>query len=181
MTMPESTSITLAPIGVVRSSHHDPAQTPIQPSFARGCRGRAELLPQYRPGLDGIEGFTHVILLYHLHRSGPVKLIVKPFLKDQLKGVFATRYPDRPNAIGMSILRLVGLQEGALLLEDVDILDGTPLLDIKPYVPRFDRPDGASGGWVDAIEEPSAQQRGHRQSGGGPVTHCSGPLSPGRR
>jgi tRNA-Thr(GGU) m(6)t(6)A37 methyltransferase TsaA len=169
-------SITLTPIGVVRSPHHDPAQTPVQPAFAKGCPGRAERLPQYQAGLEGIESFTHLILLYQLHRAGPAKLVVKPFLDDQPKGVFATRFPDRPNAIGLSIVRLLSVQEGTLLLEDVDILDGTPLLDIKPYIPRFDRPEGATGGWADVIDERRAQERGRRQSGSASAPAFSIPL-----
>jgi len=102
----------------------------------------------FAEGLKDLEGFSHIILIYHLHRSRGFKLHVKPFLDDQLRGVFATRAPRRPNAIGISIVRLLQVDRNILKIEDVDILDGTPLLDIKPYVPTFDEREDVRTGWL---------------------------------
>jgi len=151
------------PIGVVRSQHTDPGKTPIQPRFAEGCAGRLELLPQYEEGLRDIEGFSHIIVLYHLHRAGPALLSVTPFLEDRTHGVFATRHPRRPNPIGMSVLRLVQREGAVLYVDDVDILDGTPILDIKPFVARFDRGAETRDGWLGNVDEQEAQHRGRRE------------------
>ncbi|MBN1420616.1 MAG: tRNA (N6-threonylcarbamoyladenosine(37)-N6)-methyltransferase TrmO [Planctomycetes bacterium] len=158
---------TFVPIGAIRSEHRRAEETPIQPCFARGSSGRAEVLPAYEEGLEGIEGFSHVILIYHLHQAPPPSLTVRPFLDDEPRGVFATRHPGRPNPIGFSIVRLRRREGTTLFLEDVDVLDGTPLLDVKPFVPRFDSPEGASGGWVDRTDPESARRRGRRGWRGG--------------
>ena len=155
-------SIVYSPIGVIRSEHTKPGDTPIQPAYAKGCRGRAEVLPEYAEGLRDLEGFSHVYLICHLHRAGPAKLIVKPFLQDVERGVFATRAPCRPNAIGLSVVRLVKIEGTILHLEDVDILDGTPLLDIKPYTAKFDCIATTRNGWQDAVDAETAQKRGAR-------------------
>jgi tRNA-Thr(GGU) m(6)t(6)A37 methyltransferase TsaA len=138
--------------------------TPIQPVFAEGVQGRAEVLPEYAEGLQDLEGFSHIWLLYWFHQAGPPRLIVQPFLQDTAHGVFATRAPTRPNPIGLSLVRLVRRAGCVLHLEDVDVLDGTPLLDIKPYVPRFDYRADVRTGWLVAVDEQTAQQRGRRQS-----------------
>ena len=122
---------------------------PIQPAGAAGIRGRIEILPEYAPGLKDLDGFSHLILLYHLHRSQSYSLLVTPFLDDQPHGLFATRAPKRPNAIGLSVVRLIGLEGSLVHVENVDILDGTPLLDIKPYVPEFDRQTLVRVGWLE--------------------------------
>jgi tRNA-Thr(GGU) m(6)t(6)A37 methyltransferase TsaA len=158
--MPDS--VTYRPIGVLRSEHIDPTRTPIQPAFAKGCPGRAELDPEFADGLTDLDGFSHVYVLYHFHRAGPARLRVKPFLQDAEHGVFATRAPARPNPIGLSIVRLVRREGSVLHLEDVDFLDGTPLLDIKPYVGRFDHVTTDRDGWQDNVTETEAQVRGRR-------------------
>jgi len=150
------------PIGIIRSRHRSAERTPIQPVFASGCPGRVELFPAYREGLRDLEGFSHVILLYHLHRAGPPQLTVRPFLGDRPCGVFATRHPQRPNPIGFSLVRLSRIQGCILHLLDVDILDGTPLLDIKPFVPRFDRVPRARGGWTTRVPNRVAARKGRR-------------------
>jgi tRNA-Thr(GGU) m(6)t(6)A37 methyltransferase TsaA len=122
---------------------------PIQPTGAVGVRGTVEVLPEYRAGLKDIEGFSHLILLYLFHCSEGFTLEVVPFLDSQPRGLFATRAPRRPNPIGMSIVRLDSVENGVLHVQDVDILDGTPLLDIKPYVPVFDRRDQVRTGWLE--------------------------------
>ena len=137
------------PIGVVRSPHAQPKGTPIQPTAALGIEGTIELFPEYVDGLADLEGFSHLILLYHLHLAGSSRLMVTPFLDGQPHGVFATRAPARPNPIGLSVVCLRRIEGNLLYLSDVDIVDGTPLLDIKPYVPRFDAPERVRCGWLE--------------------------------
>ena len=156
--------VTLRPIGVIRTPHTDPGAAPIQPVFARGIPGRVEVFDEYAEGLRDLEGFSHVHLLYHLHRAPPARLTVKPYLEDVPRGVFATRAPCRPNGIGLSLVRLVAVAGCVLEVEDVDMLDGSPLLDIKPYVTRFDVRDGARCGWQDQVDDDTARRRGRRQS-----------------
>jgi tRNA-Thr(GGU) m(6)t(6)A37 methyltransferase TsaA len=150
------------PIGVIHSEHTIAEETPIQPTYAKGCRGRAEIFPEYEEGLRDLEGFSHIYLIYHLNRSKSVKLTVKPFLQDIERGVFATRAPSRPNAIGLSIVELVSREGNILYLDGVDILDGTPLLDIKPYTAKFDRVETHRNGWQDEVDEETARRRGQR-------------------
>lgn len=140
--------IVYKPIGVIRTPFPEPKGTPIQPRAAEGVRGRVELFPEYAEGLADLEGFSHVILIYHFHRAGPGRLRVRPFMDDREHGVFATRAPARPNPIGISVVRLLGIEGNVLHVADVDIVDGTPLLDVKPYVPQFDAPSGARIGWL---------------------------------
>ncbi len=163
--MPDA--IEYRPIGVVRSEHTRPEDTPIQPIYAQGCPGRVEVFPEYWEGLRDLEGFSHVYLIYHLHRAGPARLVVRPFLEDVERGVFATRAPSRPNPIGLSIVELVRREGGVLHVDGVDVLDGTPLLDIKPYTARFDRIETTRNGWQDSVDEESAQHRGSRGYRGG--------------
>ena len=148
------------PIGVIHSEHVMAECTPIQPVYAKGLRGKAEVFLQFEEGLRDLEGFSHVYLVYHFHRAGPAKLVVKPFLQDVDHGIFATRAPCRPNAIGISIVELVGREGNILHFDGVDVLDGTPLLDIKPYVSRFDCIRSARNGWQDAVNEATARSRG---------------------
>jgi tRNA-Thr(GGU) m(6)t(6)A37 methyltransferase TsaA len=143
-----SDKVAYTPIGIIHSPFTDIKDMPIQPSSAASAQGSAVISEEYREGLADLEGFSHVILLYHLHRVDRVDLTVKPFLDQIRHGVFATRAPTRPNPIGLSIVRLTALHDGVLYLENVDILDGTPLLDVKPYVPEFDQPDDVRTGWL---------------------------------
>jgi len=154
--------INFKPIGVVRSEHVSAQQTPIQSNYAKGCLGRAEIFPEFEEGLRDLDGFSHLYLIYQLHQAEPAKLIVKPFLQDVERGVFSTRSPCRPNAIGLSILELVRCEGNVLHLDGVDILDGTPLLDIKPYSAKFDRIETSRNGWYDEVDEETARQRGRR-------------------
>ena len=137
------------PIGVLHSPHKDVAGMPIQPVGARGVCGHVVIAPEFTDGLLDLDGFSHVILLYHLHRIQGFDLLVRPFLDTRDHGIFATRSPKRPNAIGFSVLELSGVDQesGVVRLCNVDILDGTPVLDIKPYVPAFDVWEAERIGW----------------------------------
>lgn len=139
--------VTFRPIGVVRSPFSATEGMPIQASAATGVRGRIELDPEFVEGLADIDGFSHLVLLYHLHRITVPHLTAMPFLDVATHGIFATRSPARPNPIGLSTVRLLAVDGATLVIEDVDILDGTPLLDIKPYVPAFDDRTNAEIGW----------------------------------
>jgi len=141
--------ITYRPIGMIHSPFKEPKGTPIQPAGAEGIAGRVEVFPEYVVGLTDLEGFSHIILIYHFHLSKESALKVKPFMDGQSHGVFAMRGPSRPNAIGMSVVRLVGVEENVLHIQDMDIVDGTPLLDIKPYVPQFDIRKVDKVGWLE--------------------------------
>jgi tRNA-Thr(GGU) m(6)t(6)A37 methyltransferase TsaA len=140
--------INYRPIGVIRTPFKEPKGTPIQPTGAEGVKGSVHLNPDYREGLKDLDGFSHLILLYHFHLAEGYSLLVRPYLDKDLHGVFATRIPGRPNPIGLSIVRLVGIEGCILHIEDVDIIDGTPLLDIKPYVPAFDHRETKGIGWL---------------------------------
>ena len=146
-----ATAFTYMPIGTIHSPFTDIAGMPIQPSGARGVRGTVELRSDLCGGLADLDGFSRIILLYALHRSTGSSLTVTPFLDPTPRGIFATRSPARPNAIGLSVVRLVGIDGCVLTIEDVDILDGTPLLDIKPYVPAFDAYPGERCGWLEHV------------------------------
>ena len=135
------------PIGILHSPYHEIEGMPIQPCAAMGVGGTVEIKPEYAGGLKDIDGFSHLILIYHLHGSKGFSLEVIPFLDDSPKGVFATRAPKRPNAIGLSTVKLIEVKDNILYIENVDILDSTPLLDIKPYVPQFDVQGHAEIGW----------------------------------
>ena len=150
-------SIHYQPIGIIHSPHTDPHGMPIQPSGARGIAGHIVLDESYVDGLADLEGFSHIILLYHFHRVRGFTLKVVPFLDSIARGVLATRAPRRPNAIGLSVVRLVRIEKNVLFIEDVDILDNTPLLDIKPYVPEFDPCTEAVCGWLERTA-PCAQR-----------------------
>ena len=141
-------AITYKHIGIIHSPFSEIKGMPIQPSGAKGIKGTVELMPEYAVGLQDLEGFSHVILIYHMHLSTGFSLRVKPFLDDELRGVFATRAPRRPNPIGLSVLRLIKIEGTILHVEDIDIVDRTPLLDIKPYVPEFDMQETVRIGWL---------------------------------
>jgi tRNA-Thr(GGU) m(6)t(6)A37 methyltransferase TsaA len=136
----------MKPIGILHSPFTDGKQTPIQSTRSQAA-GWAEVYPEFTQGLQDIEGFSHIILLYIFHQSEGYSLVVKPFLDDKQHGLFTTRYPRRPNPIGISIVRLLKHRGNLLDLGEVDMLDGTPLLDIKPYVPDFDVRKQVKTGW----------------------------------
>ena len=138
----------MRPIGVIHSPFTDTKQTPIQPTRSQAI-GQVIIHPEFADGLQDVEEFSHIILLYAFHQSEGYSLRVKPFLDDQLHGLFATRHPCRPNPIGLSIVRLLARRDNVLEIGGVDVLDGTPLLDIKPYVPDFDVRTNTHAGWYE--------------------------------
>ena len=136
------------PIGVVHSPFKAPKDVPIQSAAAKDVIGSIEVSQEYVAGLKDVEGFSHLILVYHFHLAQNYSLLVRPFLDEKLHGVFSTRAPSRPNPIGVSIVRLTRIEKNLLHIQDVDILDGTPLLDIKPFVPEFDQRNSERIGWL---------------------------------
>lgn len=140
--------IELMPIGIIHTPFTRLEEMPIQPKGAAGIRGTIELFDKYHAGLKDLDGFSHIILLYHFHRSHGFNLQVVPFMDSELRGLFATRAPKRPNPIGISVVQLDKIENGVLHIQNVDMMDGTPLLDIKPYVPEFDSPQDIRTGWL---------------------------------
>lgn len=130
--------IVYTPIGTIHSPYHALDGVPHQPTAGRGVPGSIDIFPEYVDGLVDLEGFSYVVLLYHFHMSHGFSLRVTPFYGDRERGVFATRAPARPNGIGLSVVRLVEREGPTLIIEDVDIVDGTPLLDVKPYIPMIE-------------------------------------------
>jgi len=128
----------LTPIGLIHSPHRQAEGTPIQPRWAAGIEGTVDVFPGFAPGLRDLDGFDRIWLLYWFDRAQPAQLEVVPYLDTQKRGVFATRAPSRPNPIGLSCVRLLAIEGSRLRVADLDVLDGTPLLDIKPYAPDFD-------------------------------------------
>ncbi|MBU0545569.1 MAG: tRNA (N6-threonylcarbamoyladenosine(37)-N6)-methyltransferase TrmO [Proteobacteria bacterium] len=155
--------IIFSPIGIIHSPFKEAKKMPIQPAAAKGIEGTIDINSELENGLKDLDGFSHIILLYHLHLSRGFSLEVVPFLDDKTRGVFATRAPRRPNAIGLSIVRLVDIKKNRLYIQNVDIVDGTPLLDIKPYVPEFDDQKAERIGWlsdkIDKMREMKADER----------------------
>jgi len=137
------------PIGVIHTPHTDPKGTPIQSIGARDIKGTIELNPEYVDGLQDLDGFSHIILLYVFHKARAYSLKVLPYLETEKRGLFATRYPARPNPIGLSVVRLDSIEGNVLHILDVDMLDGTPLLDIKPFIPDADNRLDTRVGWLE--------------------------------
>lgn len=146
--------ITFRPIGLISTPFQESKGTPIQPRGAEGAVGTVRIFPEYCQGLQDLDGFSHIFLLYHFHHTQGFSLLVKPFLDEAQRGVFATRAPARPNPIGLSLVGLDRIEADVLHVRDVDMLDGTPLLDIKPFVPQFDTRDQVRVGWfTDNLEK----------------------------
>jgi len=151
--------IEYAPIGIIHSPFRELKGMPIQSAGAAGIKGTVEVFEDFQAGLMDLDGFSHIILLYHFHRSHGFKLHVVPFLDSRLRGLFATRAPRRPNPIGLSVVRLDRIEGGVLHIENVDILDGTPLLDIKPFVPQFDTQGEIRTGWLEKASKTSSSRK----------------------
>ncbi|NJL00091.1 MAG: tRNA (N6-threonylcarbamoyladenosine(37)-N6)-methyltransferase TrmO [Spirulinaceae cyanobacterium RM2_2_10] len=146
-------------IGTIHSPFQSTIGMPVQPTGASGQRGHLDLQAEFAAGLQDLEGFSHLILLYHFHQVEGVQLTVTPFLDAQPHGLFATRAPKRPNPIGLSIVKLLSRDGCRLQVENIDVLDGTPLLDLKPYVPEFDSYPQARAGWLEAARGQVEHQR----------------------
>lgn len=149
-------------IGIAHSEHIVAEETPIQPVFSPECAGKIEVFKEFEEGLKDIENFSHIMVFYIFDRCPDRKLLVKPFMDNVERGVFATRHPARPNPFGISILSLKGREGNILNVSNIDILDKSPVIDIKPFVPRFDIPDNISGGWTEAVGDTEAWSRGRR-------------------
>lgn len=146
-TFSKKKKIQFNPIGIIHTPFKQIIGTPIQTAFSEGVEGTIEIFPKFKKGLKDLEGFSHIILIYHFHRSKGYCLLCRPFLDDVGRGLFATRAPRRPNPIGLSIVRLDQIKDTILSVSSLDILDGTPLIDIKPYIPQFDAPKASKLGW----------------------------------
>ena len=149
-------------IGVIYSPHKEISKIPIQPVFCNGIEGTVVLDIEYADGLKDLQEFSHIYLFYYFHQSRKICLRLKPYLSDQEHGIFATRAPHRPNKLGMSLVRLVSVEDNILHVKDIDILNDTPLLDIKPYIQRFDSKKNTRSGWQDTISDDAASIRGLR-------------------
>jgi len=143
--------IVFEPIGVAHTPFKEQAGTPIQPKAGKGVQGKIEILQELTEGLADLDGFSHIIVLFHLHLSDGYKLKVVPYMDEQERGVFATRAPRRPNPIGLSVVRLQRVEDNVLHICDVDMLDGTPVLDIKPYTPHFEPDEEFKSGWLQQV------------------------------
>ncbi len=139
------------PIGIIKTTFTTIEGMPIQSKAAQGVKGTVEVKRRFVEGLKDLEGFSHIYLIFHLHKSKRFNLQVIPFLDTKPHGVFATRAPRRPNPVGISVVRLLNIRDNILEIENVDMLDGTPLLDIKPYTSKFDRFDTEKEGWLDEV------------------------------
>lgn len=146
-------SITYSPIGIINTPFSTPVGTPIQPVSGKGVDGTVEIFPEFEEGLSDLDGFSHIHLLFHMDRAPPMKLRATPFVDTIERGIFSIRAPSRPNPIGMSIVQLVRIDGNVLHIRDLDILDGTPLLDIKPYIPKTDCNPDARIGWLEGKEK----------------------------
>lgn len=147
-------------IGVIRTPFKEQPGTPIQGVYSEGAEGKIELFPEYVDGLQDVSGFDRVWLVYWMDRSAKAKLKVMPYRDTQERGVFATRAPSRPNPIGLSCVRVTGVSGNVISIRDVDMLDGTPLLDIKPYMPEFDSYPESKAGWFDEKRDARTQADG---------------------
>lgn len=139
----------VTPIGFLQTPYKDIHNMPIQPSGASGVPGKLILKPEFVEGIKDLDSFSHIYLIYLFHKANSFHLTVTPFLDSEVHGVFATRAPKRPNPIGLSVVRLLSIEENVLNLENVDMLDGTPVIDIKPYIPSFDQPQNVRIGWLE--------------------------------
>lgn len=147
--------IIIQPVGIAHTPIKCKEDAPIQGAFSPDTFGQLEILPEYAEGLKDVEMFSHLIVMYHFDRAGEVKLVRSTFLDDSPHGVFASRHPCRPNGVGLTVVRLMSRSENLLEVSGIDVLDGTPIIDIKPYIPRFDCFPEANEGWAEGKNEVS--------------------------
>ena len=141
--------IKLNPIGVVHSPFKEPSGVPKDSTDGMNYQGTVEIFPQYKDGLKDLDGFSHIMLLFYFHKSEYYHLISKPYLDDHPRGVFATRSPHRPNLIGLSVVKLLRIDDNIIYVRGIDMIEGTPVLDIKPYIPEFESNEGIIIGWLE--------------------------------
>jgi len=144
-----SGKITMSPIGIIHSPYKQIKDMPIQGKFKPGIKAWIELKEEYSAGLKDLGDFSHAIIIYYFHKSEKIEIQGKPFLEDNKHGIFAIRSPHRPNHIGLSVIKIEKIEDNKLHFSEVDVLDGTPVLDIKPYVRHFDARDNVVSGWLD--------------------------------
>jgi tRNA-Thr(GGU) m(6)t(6)A37 methyltransferase TsaA len=154
--------IELKPIGLIHTPFQKAEGTPIQPAKGKGVKGWIEVDAAYAEGLKDLDGFERIWLLFWCHRAAAYKLHVKPYMDTQLRGLFSTRAPSRPNPIGISCVKLRSVKGNRLEIEDVDMLDGTPLLDIKPYTNKFDHFQVNHCGWIDNVNKDAQTKADNR-------------------
>ena len=145
--------IIIKPIGTIFTPHTSIKNMPIQPLAAKGIKGYIKLLPEYTEGLKDLKGFSHITLIYHFHKINGYELVVTPFMDTEKRGIFACKAPKRPNAIGISTVKLISIKENIVHIEQVDMLDETPLIDIKPFYPRYDNRLNAKTGWLERFKK----------------------------
>ena len=145
----EGKQIKINPIGIIHTPFNTINDMPIQPLAAKSVKGVIEIFPEYIEGLTDLEAFSHITLLYHFHKINEYDLMVKPFMDTKKHGIFATKSPKRPNAIGLSTVKLLKIEKNCIHIEEVDMLNGTPLIDIKPFFSKFDNRKNTKSGWLD--------------------------------
>jgi len=155
-------NIIFKPLGIIHTPHTNPDKTPIQPVYAEEFEGKIEIFPEYADGLKDLDGFSHIYLLYEFHKTDKTKLHVIPFLDKVERGIFSTRAPFRPNKIGISTVELIKVEGNFVYVRGIDVLDGTPLIDIKPYTEKFDLRKVTKSGWQDAVAHDEALKIGKR-------------------
>lgn len=151
--------IELNPIGYIKTPFNSKKDMPIQPTGAKGIEGTIEIDQKFAEGLKDLDGFSHIVLIYHFHQSEGYNLTVVPFMDDKMHGVFSTRAPRRPNPIGMSVVKLNKIENNVLYIENIDVLDGTPVLDIKPFIPDVDSPEVNKLGWLEGKSKKMADKK----------------------
>ncbi len=155
--------ITYSPIGVIHSPFIELSEMPIQPTSESSAPGYLEIYPEHAEGLKDVEGFSHIYLIYHLHEVSSAKLLVTPFLDTDERGIFATRAPRRPNPIGLSLVKLIRVEASRVYVDQVDVLDGTPLLDLKPFIPAFEGRENIRTGWLETSGQKVINVRSDRR------------------
>ncbi len=155
----------IKPIGIIHSPYYTIEDMPIQSKGASEVEGYVLVDKKYIDGLQDLEGFSHIYLLYSFHKATRTELLVTPFLDKQTRGVFSTRSPLRPNHIGISIVKLKRVEGNKIIVAGIDILDGTPLLDIKPYIEKFDAVKESTSGWLQANDEEISKKRSDNRFG----------------
>jgi tRNA (adenine37-N6)-methyltransferase len=151
--------INFIPIGIIHTPFLSHEGVPIQGSGGKGIKATIEIYPEFAAGLKDLEGFSHIILLYHMHLVEKYALIVKPFLDDKNRGIFSTRSPVRPNPIGLTTVRLIEIRDNLLIVEDIDMIDQSPLIDIKPCLPMIDNIQELRLGWLTGKVEQFSQKK----------------------